>query len=99
MEKRREELENFLKVISQHSVLRNDSFLHAFLAFQDEEFQNYVTNPSKFEKVIEIVKAIPNLQNLTLGSIQDAVHSSIVNVTHELYSFEEPRIFQMANSD
>lgn len=73
IEKRREELENFLQIIATHATLKFDQHLKAFLTIDGDEFQNYITNPSKFEKVLGIYKVLPSIQNISLNSIQDAV--------------------------
>jgi len=80
-------------------VLRFDHHLKAFLTLESDEFRNYVSNPTKFEKVVGIYKGLPSIHSLSLGTITDAVHSSIVSVKNELYAFEEPRELQGERND
>lgn len=61
IEKRRSELENFLKIIATHNTLKNDHHLKAFLTLSSDEFSNYMTNPSKMDKVIGLYKNLPSI--------------------------------------
>lgn len=67
IEKRKEELDNFLKVISTHQILKFDQQLCAFLTLDD--FDKYRVNPSAFQKVLEYADYIPNVKNLSISSI------------------------------
>ena len=86
IDKRREELESFLKVIATHKDLKYDRQLLAFLTLDD--FDSYRTNPTAFEKVCGIVDYLP--KSLTISGLQDAVQASIVSVKNEFSTVEEP---------
>jgi len=89
VEKRREELESFLRVIATHARLKFDPQLRAFLTLTD--FVNYRVNPTTMEKVMGYVEYLPSVKNLSLASLSDAVQTSIVTVKNEFAaSVEEP---------
>lgn len=97
IERRRAELENFLRITAQHSTLKFDQHLKAFLTLSTEEFPNYMSNPSKFEKVLGLYKVLPSVHNLSLNAISDAVQNSIVSVRNEFTTFNEPKELQFEN--
>ena len=89
VEKRREELESFLRVIATHLRLKFDPQLRAFLTLPD--FDKYRVNPSAFQKVMGYVEYLPSVKNLTLASLTEAVQTSIVTVKNELSAtLDEP---------
>jgi PX domain len=71
VEKRKEELESFLRVIATHPRLKYDHQLRAFLTLSD--FDNYRVNPSTMEKVMGYVEYLPSVKNISLTSLTDAV--------------------------
>ncbi len=89
IDKRREDLENFLRVIGKHQRLKFDPQLKEFLINTD--FDKYRTNPTAYERVMACVEYLPSVKNLTFQSISDAVQTSIVTVKNELQTIEEPR--------
>ncbi|CDW77229.1 sorting nexin-2-like [Stylonychia lemnae] len=99
IEKRRLELENFLKLIATHSTLKMDQHLKAFLTLPSEEFLNYQSNPSKFEKVMGLLQVLPSIQNLSLESITDAVQTSYVSVKNDYTLLNEPKELQFEKGD
>jgi hypothetical protein len=88
IEKRREELESFLRVIAIHSVLKYDGQLRAFLTF--DEFDKYRVNPTAFQKVLGYYDYLPSVKNMTISSITDAVQTSISTVKNEFIQLEDP---------
>lgn len=95
IEKRREELENFLKVIAGHQVTKNDLQLQVFLSFSEAEFEKYVQNPSSIDKMIGMYKSLPSIQNLSMASISNTIQSSIVTVKNEIMTVNEPLDLQV----
>ena len=73
MEKRREELESFLKVVASHSTLKFDPHLRAFLTLPD--FDKYRLDPTStpLQKVLGYYDALPSVKQLSLTSITDSV--------------------------
>lgn len=71
VEKRKEELESFLRVIATHPRLKFDPQLRAFLTRPD--FDKYRVNPTPMERVLGYVEYFPNVKNISLASITDAV--------------------------
>eukprot|EP00347_Sterkiella_histriomuscorum_P017988 403347214 len=98
IEKRRSELENFLRMIAQHNILRYDQHLKAFLTLTTDEFPNYMSNPTKFEKVLGLYKGLPSIQNLSLSAITDAVQNQIVSVKNDFYELNEPKELHFENA-
>ena len=67
IEKRREELESFLRVIATHTRLKFDPQLRAFLTLSD--FEKHRVNPTTMEKVMGYVEYLPNVKNFSLSSL------------------------------
>ena len=67
IDKRREELETFLREISKHEVLKYDTQLKAFLTIAD--FDSYRSNPSAYERVLGMYEYLPSVRDISLNSI------------------------------
>lgn len=67
IEKRKEELENFLRVIANHHILKFDFLLNQFLT--SDEFDKIKVNPTAYDKILGYYEYIPNVKNLTISSI------------------------------
>ncbi len=98
VEKRKEELESFLRVIATHPRLKFDPQLRAFLTLSD--FDKYRVNPTTFEKVLGYVEYLPSVKNISLASLTDAVQASIVTVKNEFSgNIEEPMELKPQTAD
>jgi hypothetical protein len=64
IDKRREDLENFLRVVGKHQRLKFDPQLKEFLT--NTNFDSYRTNPTPFERVMTYVEYLPSVKNLSL---------------------------------
>lgn len=71
VEKRKEELETFLKGITTHDRLKFDKQLFAFLTIRD--FEQYRTNPSAFDRITGIYQKVPSFSDINLTSIKEAI--------------------------
>eukprot|EP00347_Sterkiella_histriomuscorum_P012397 403368732 len=85
IEKRKEELESYLRVITTHNILKFDQQIFAFLTI--EEFEQYRQNPTAFEKVISYANYLPSVKNISISGLQDAV----VSVKNTFYEVNEPK--------
>lgn len=71
VEKRRQELDVLMKSIAAHTILKNDTQLKAFLTLPD--FDQYKSNPSAFEKVMELYEYLPSIRKLSLNAIPGVI--------------------------
>ncbi len=88
IDKRRYELETFLKVIATHQTLKFDPQLKMFLT--SEDLENYKSNPSAYEKVMSMYDYLPNVRDLNVNAVKNVIQNGIVQVRNEIYTVNEP---------
>jgi len=71
IDKRRAELETFLRVIATHTILKFDKNLENFLKIED--FEHFKSNPTAYEKVLSLYDYIPSVKNLSVNGVKSAL--------------------------
>lgn len=72
VKERKEELQNFLRLVIQHDHLKFDSELHVFLTL-DDSLESYRQDPSAFEKILGVYRHLPSVSNLSLEGVKDGL--------------------------
>ena len=60
-------------MIATHSILKFDINLKQFLTMDD--FENYKTNPSAYEKVMGLYEYMPSVKNLSVNGVKSALQN------------------------
>ncbi|CDW80844.1 sorting nexin 3 [Stylonychia lemnae] len=86
LEKRREDLDNFLRVVSTHTTIKFDDSLFAFLVSPDiEELKQ---NPGALQVIIEKIQYIPKLKDMSLSEMSYAIQTTFVGEQIDRFVFE-----------
>lgn len=70
VKERKEELGNFLQIITKHENLMHDDELRIFLTLE-ESLESYIQNPSAFEKLKKVADYMPSISNLSLEGVKE----------------------------